>query len=282
MLVKELLDFIMETLAPLYDKREARAIATLYLQDRLALQKHEIPLRYRDEVEPTVVEIVRDDLVLLSSGVPVQYVLGKEEFCGLDFKVTPDVLIPRPETEELVRLVVDECCGRNVTVWDVGTGSGCIAVSLARLLPSASVFATDVSDKALEIAAYNAGHNGVDVCFAVHDMLQKTSPFGNCKFDVIVSNPPYIPASDRKTMHVNVAENEPENALFVPDDDKFVFYKALSCIGVNFLNEGGKMFVETYNRFHGELRDVFSASGFGKVESLRDFSGKDRFMRTSL
>ena len=169
--------------------------------------------------------------------------------------------------------------GRSVKIWDVGTGSGCIAVTLAKMLPNAQVFATDISEDALAVARSNAQRNGVGVTFARHDMRDTDHlPFGGVWFDVIVSNPPYIPASDRATMHRNVTDYEPSLALFVPDDDKLWCYKAVAQIGERVLNPGGRIYVETYHDFHEEIEEIFQQYGMREIQSMKDLNGNLRFV----
>ena len=209
----------------------------------------------------------------------MQYVLGSTEFYGLPFEVSPAVLIPRQETEELVQMVVQAYARKRVRIWDVGTGSGCIAVSLAKTLPDAEIFATDISEEALAVARRNAERNRVGVTFARHDMADDGHlPFGDTRFDIIVSNPPYIPSSDRAMMHRNVTGYEPEIALFVPDNDKLWCYAALARLGQRVLNSGGRIYVETYHDFHDELTGLFAEHGFSNVQSIRDLNEKSRFV----
>ena len=246
MTVKELVTSITQRLQPLYDSREAAAVALLYTQTKLGMQRHELVLYGNEPVTGSLETEIKRDVEQLATGCPVQYVLGETEFYGLPFKVSPAVLIPRPETEELVQMIAQRHAGAPVRIWDVGTGSGCIAVSLAKLLPDAAVFATDISEEALAIARENAGRNGVGVTFARHDMRDTENlPFGDQRFDVLVSNPPYIPASDRAAMHRNVTDHEPGLALFVPDDDKLWCYRALARLGRRVLKPGGRICVET-------------------------------------
>ena len=279
MTIKQLIYDIITTLQPLYDEREAAAIASLYVQSRLQMPRHELVLRGNEPVDESLLTIIQDDVEKLAQGCPVQYVLGETEFYGLPFKVTPAVLIPRQETEELVQMIAQRYAGKHVKIWDVGTGSGCIAVTLAKLLPDAEVFATDISEEALAVARHNAELNRVEVTFARHDMADAEQlPFGEIRFDVIVSNPPYIPASDRVTMHRNVTDYEPSLALFVPDDDKLWCYRALACLAQSTLNPDGCLYAETYHDFHNELAELFHQQGFTDIQSIRDLNGKLRFV----
>ena len=279
MTIKELINDITHRLQPLYDSREAAAVASLYAQTKLGMQRHELVLHGHESVDGALEAEIKRDVEQLATGCPVQYVLGETEFYGLPFKVSPAVLIPRPETEELVQMIAQRHAGAPVRIWDVGTGSGCIAVSLAKLLPDAAVFATDISEEALAIARQNAERNGVKVTFARHDMRDTENlPFGDQRFDVLVSNPPYIPASDRAAMHRNVTDHEPGLALFVPDDDKLWCYRALARLGRRVLNPGGRICVETYHDFHDELTDLFRKNEYSEVQSFRDLNGNPRFV----
>lgn len=279
MTIKQLTNDITQSLQPLYDPREAAAVASWYVCARMRMERYELALRGNEPVDETLMPAIRRDMERLAEGCPLQYVLGETEFYGLSFKVSPAVLIPRPETEELVQRVVQQYEGQKVRIWDVGTGSGCIAISLAKMLPDVEVFATDISEDALAVARENAECNGVGVTFARHDMADvEHLPFGETRFDVIVSNPPYIPASDRATLHKNVTDYEPETALFVPDDDKLWCYRALARLAQRTLAPGGRLYVETYHDFHEELAEMLHQHGFSDVQSMRDLNGRLRFM----
>ena len=257
--IKNLINEMTATLQPLYDPREAAAIASWYVCAKLGMERYELALRGNETLDESLMQEVRRDVERLAEGCPVQYVLGETEFYGLSFTVSPAVLIPRPETEELVQMVVQRYAGSAPRIWDVGTGSGCIAVSLAKSLKEAKVFATDISSEALTVARGNAERNGVGVTFVCHDMFDiENLPFAEEKFDVLVSNPPYIPASDRAAMHRNVVDYEPAQALFVPDEDKLWCYKALASLARRVLAPGGTLWVETYHDYHEEMIDLFA------------------------
>ena len=281
--VNNIIHRITQTLQPLYDEREAAAVAYVYACAKLGMARHEVALRGNEPVDDSLMADIQRDIERLAEGCPVQYVLGETEFYGLPFEVSPAVLIPRQETEELVQMVVEQVKGRGVSIWDVGTGSGCIAVSLAKMLPDVQVFATDISEEALAVARRNARHNGVEVTFARHDMRDAEHlPFWDRRFDIIVSNPPYIPASDRNSMHRNVTGYEPSLALFVPDDNALWCYDAVARLGQRVLNPSGRLYVETYHDFHEELITLFQTSGYADVLSIRDLNGKMRFVRAVL
>lgn len=279
MTCRQLITTITQQLQPLYDSREAAAVAYVYLCAKLGVQRHELVLRGDEPVDASLLADIQRDTDKMSQGCPVQYVLGETEFYGLPFEVSPAVLIPRQETEELVQRVAGQCKGRGVSIWDVGTGSGCIAVSLAKLLTDAQVVATDISEKALAVARRNARRNDVEVTFARHDMRDAEHlPFGDRRFDVIVSNPPYIPASDRPAMHRNVTDYEPSLALFVPDNDKLWCYESLARLGQCALNPDGRIYAETYHDFHEELAELFRQKSYQEVQSVRDLNGRLRFV----
>lgn len=281
--IKNLINEMTATLQPLYDPREAAAIASWYVCAKLGMERYELALRGNETLDESLMQEVRRDVERLAEGCPVQYVLGETEFYGLSFTVSPAVLIPRPETEELVQMVVQRYAGSAPRIWDVGTGSGCIAVSLAKSLKEAKVFATDISSEALTVARANAERNGVGVTFACHDMFDiENLPFAEEKFDVLVSNPPYIPASDRAAMHRNVVDYEPAQALFVPDEDKLWCYKALASLARRVLAPGGTLWVETYHDYHEEMIDLFARHGFSEIRSLQDLNGRPRFLTASL
>lgn len=281
--IKNLINEMTATLQPLYDPREAAAIASWYVCAKLGMERYELALRGNETLDESLMQEVRRDVERLAEGCPVQYVLGETEFYGLSFTVSPAVLIPRPETEELVQMVVQRYAGSAPRIWDVGTGSGCIAVSLAKSLKEAKVFATDISSEALTVARGNAERNGVGVTFVCHDMFDiENLPIAEEKFDVLVSNPPYIPASDRAAMHRNVVDYEPAQALFVPDEDKLWCYKALASLARRVLAPGGTLWVETYHDYHEEMIDLFARHGFSEIRSLQDLNGRPRFLTASL
>ena len=280
MTIREHIHRITQLLQPLYDTYEAAAIAKAYLQARLALPAHKMVLCANEALPAQVERQLDTDLPQLLDGHPLQYVLGEAEFYGLNFHVTPDVLIPRPETEELVDLIVrTHAHCPTLRIWDVGTGSGCIAVALAKNLPQAEVFASDISEAALAVAKENAKSNHVAINFARHDMLDTANlPFGDLKFDILVSNPPYIPESVKKEMHPNVVEHEPHLALFVPEENPLVFYDALAQIGKHCLVPQGKVYAETFEGHHKELEKLFLSHNYADFQSLEDINGKKRMV----
>ncbi len=282
---RPLFGWLVAELAGGYPQSEAQAIAYRLLDFFLNQSRTDVLL---DKPlvcpQPDWVPI----LTRLRAHEPLQYILGETEFYGRTFTVTPDVLIPRPETEELVQQVLQDVGKSNTqssilhsqfSILDVGTGSGCLAVTLAAELPTAQVEAWDLSEAALAIARRNAGRNGVTVSFRNQDVL--TAPFFALAspLSLLVSNPPYVTRSEAERMQPNVLDHEPHLALFVPDDDPLVFYEALARLGTQALVPGGRAFVEINERLGAETAEVFRRHGFASAEVLRDLSGKDRFVR---
>ena len=207
---------------------------------------------------------------------PIQYILGYSDFCGLRFKVTPATLIPRPETSELVEWIASEAIGKE-SILDIGTGSGCIAVSLAHKVPQSTVTAWDISNDALAVAAENSKANGQAVTFEQVD-IQAYQPTDE-QFDIIVSNPPYIKENEKEGMHANVLDWEPQTALFVPDSDPLLFYRAIAEKGLVLLKPGGSLYFEI-NRAHGkDTVDMLAALGYTSIELRKDFAENDRMIR---
>ena len=212
----------------------------------------------------------------IKAGEPVQYAVGRARFMGMDFKVTPDVLIPRPETEGLCDMIVRDADGRSdLRVLDIGTGSGCIAVSLARALPFAQVDAMDVSTAALAVARENAQQLGAKVNFIQDDILTAKAP--EAYYDIIVSNPPYVCRSEEVDMDERVSDREPALALFVPDDDPLKFYRAICRYASRGLKPGGRLYFEINSRFPEEMRRLMEDEGFTDVDVTRDYKGNYRF-----
>ena len=207
---------------------------------------------------------------------PIQYILGYSDFCGLRFKVTLATLIPRPETSELVEWIASEATGHE-SILDIGTGSGCIAISLAHKIPQSCVTAWDISPSALAVATENSKANNTEVEFAQVDILshQPTSE----QFDIIVSNPPYIKENEKEAMHTNVLDWEPHTALFVPDNDPLLFYRTIAQKGLAMLSPGGALYFEI-NRAHGkETMEMLAALGYTDIELRKDFADNDRMIR---
>ncbi len=286
-----------ETLAEKFPQREAEQLMRILLEDLfdidLKRQLMEPDLRI-DEIQHFQLE---QAVKRLMSGEPVQYVTGVARFCDLLIKVSPAVLIPRPETEELVQKICtislpcyssEGMCGskesmegvtKKYRIWDIGTGSGCIAIALAKHFTNAEVIAFDVSEEALQIAKENAEINGAKVTFVQDDVLHPTSDYFNQHVDLVVSNPPYVCDSERAAMEANVLDWEPDKALFVPNEDPLRFYRQILALAKNQLNPDGQVWFEINERMGDEMLSLCHEMGF-EAEIMLDFAGKPRFIRT--
>ena len=257
------IDALAARLTGLYDAREARSIALAAVAELSGLSPSAL---LTDPEAELAVEGLEESAARLAAGEPLQYVVGHTEFYGRRFAVREGVLIPRPETEELVDAILHgEREARRLL--DVGTGSGCIAASLALGMPGTEVFAADISDDALTVAAEN------------FQQLGEAFPE---RFDAIVSNPPYVPESDRAAMHPNVRDHEPGLALFVPDDDAIRFYRAIARAGRQMLTPGGRLWFEIYERAAAEIVRMLGAEGYTDTEVREDLFGKPRMVCTRL
>ena len=229
-------------------------------------------------------ESILNALNSLKEEKPIQYILGEAEFFGLPFKVSEDVLIPRPETEELVEWIVGchpECSeeSRGLQILDIGTGSGCIAISLAKKLPKAKVYALDVSKGALQVAKQNAELNRVDVEFIEDNILRPKTVDRGLKFDVIVSNPPYVREKEKELMRPNVLENEPHLALFVEDDNPLLFYDAICGFAKRNLKDDGALYFEINEYLGKDMLQLLKDYNFNSIELKQDIFNKDRMVK---
>ncbi len=215
----------------------------------------------------------------LSEHQPIQYVLGCAWFYDLQFEVNPSVLIPRPETEELVRWIIEDSKYKEPSILDIGTGSGCIAISLAKFIQSSKVFATDISAGALDIARINSGKNKADVAFRKDDILNPKLIHALPQFDIIVSNPPYVRKNEKEMMQDNVLKYEPHLALFVPDNDALVFYKAIADFAEKKLKPGGWLYFEINQNLGESTLNLLKQKGFEKPELRKDLFGNYRMIK---
>ena len=264
-------------IAASYAETEASALARWILEEEFGFSTLEL---YADKDTDFPMEKrnrLNDILVRLARFEPIQYIIGKTEFCGLTLKVSSDVLIPRPETAELVDWIVSDCPQSGLRVLDIGTGSGCIAITLAGRMVEAEVSAWDISEKALAVARENALHNNVRIAFSCMDVFNE--PTGTSVFDIIVSNPPYITESERAEMERNVLDYEPETALFVPDTDPLRFYRRIAHIGNQMLKPGGKLFFEINRAYGSETAAMLKYGGYSQVEVRSDSYGNARMIK---
>ena len=268
------IDALAARLTGLYDAREARSIALAAVAELSGLSPSAL---LTDPEAELAVEGLEESAARLAAGEPLQYVVGHTEFYGRRFAVREGVLIPRPETEELVDAILHgEREARRLL--DVGTGSGCIAASLALGMPGTEVFAADISDDALTVAAENFQQLGAAVTLRKADALNGLEEAFPERFDAIVSNPPYVPESDRAAMHVNVRDYEPPEALFVPDDDPLRFYRAIGRAARRLLRPDGRLWFEIYERLADETARLLADEGFGDIAVRRDINDKPRIL----
>lgn len=270
---REVVQYIEEPLLPLYGEREARQIARIVAEELSGLRTADFLV---EPERPLPIEGLDAVIARLAEGRPLQYVLGHAEFCGLDFLVREGVLIPRPETEELVRWIADSTAIDHPEILDIGTGSGCIALSLARLLPEARITAADISEEALTVARENARRLDARIELLRADALGELFPGRSSAFDLIVSNPPYIPRSERAAMRRNVVGYEPSTALFVEDDDPLVFYRAIARNARRLLRPEGLLYFEIHENFADETARLLSDEGFEETVVRRDINDKNR------
>jgi release factor glutamine methyltransferase len=270
------LKFLNSRLTELYGIPEAKSIIIMTIKHYSGLSLSEILLgkTIAAEAGKQIVEAL--EKVLMK--IPVQYVLGETEFYGRKFFVNENVLIPRCETEELVDLVIRENRSKAVNILDVGVGSGCIAISLDCELPGATVYAVDISVEALKVAEKNCNHNKANVLFAEYDILGDAKFPYNTKFDIIVSNPPYVRMSEKKYIHENVLEHEPHIALFVEDSSPLIYYEACLRFAGNRLADEGKIYVEINEALGNETLILFRDYGFDAI-LIQDLSGKNRIIK---
>ena len=269
-------------LTGIYDTDEAKAIVRWVLDVGFGLSLTDIVCGKTDELSQKACAELEGMMQRLEKGEPVQYVMGVAEFCGRRFRVEPGVLIPRPETGELCRMISQGVGSFVTSVLDIGTGSGCIAITLELEMPEAKVTAWDISEKALGIAKKNAGALGAEVTFERHDILdssQFTLHDSLPLWDVIVSNPPYVCQKEAAGMERHVLEHEPHLALFVPDDDPLLFYRAITRYAKEALKPNGLLYFELNPLYACETEAMVRESGFSETEIRLDMFGKQRFLK---
>ncbi len=296
MLLAEFIKNGVSVLSALYSEKEAKSIIFLLCESVLGTKSYTHIVDPGYVVDPLKLDTLNGYLERLKEAEPIQYIIGRTEFCGFSFNVTPDVLIPRPETEHLVKYIVKEASrlqrmrssyGKNaepVKILDLCTGSGCIAWAIAALVPGCKVVGVDVSEEALAIARKQGqtpdfkGQAVLEPSFVKADVLDMESDFGSGPFDFIVSNPPYLMQIEKYSMRRNVIEYEPEIALFAPDEDSLLFFKAVAMWARRLLVPGGKGIVEANELLSSETVQVFSEAGFVSVEATKDIFEKKRYV----
>ena len=268
--------FIKSELKDLYSPDEISSLTRLILEKEFAIPFADILACKFNHLSDAEMQKLTEIVGKLKNSEPIQYILGESDFFGLAFYVNGSVLIPRPETEELVQWVLESAENKPIKILDIGTGSGCIAVTLAKKMPSAEVHAWDISEDALEVARRNAERNGVKVIFSKRDMLLE--PVSDEKFDIIVSNPPYVTEVEKTEMQENVLNFEPHLALFVPDDNALVFYEKIADFALTNLNKGGQLFFEINRAKGADIARLLEEKGFKNIELRKDISGNERMV----
>jgi release factor glutamine methyltransferase len=282
--VKDVSAAFQKGLASLYDAKEIDSLCNIAIAEIAGTSSAKIKAFPELELPAEHLEAINQILDELKTGKPIQYILGHTEFYGLTFNVNPSVLIPRPETEELVEWIIG--AGRKAQggwqqrrILDIGTGSGCIAISLKKNLPQFSVAAMDISPEALKTAKENAELNDVDVNFIQADILDLNSAFKIPHSEIIVSNPPYVTLHDKIQMHTNVTDFEPHTALFVPENDPLIFYKAIADFAARNLETGAWLFLEINESYGKQIVELLTNKSFKNIELRKDMSGKDRMIK---
>jgi release factor glutamine methyltransferase len=289
--------YIKEQLSGIYDDSEAQSIASLALEHISSFDPSERLLKKEELLSPAQLEQLQKALQRLQQHEPIQYVMNKAWFYGMELFVDKAVLIPRPETEELVDWIVKDvkASGKDVfhrkpaeadetnklKILDVGTGSGCIALALKKTMPKAEVWGCDISEEALNVARRNGSSLDIRVDFQGIDFLDLAQQKQLPAVDIIVSNPPYIPFNNKEQMHPNVVEHEPHTALFVPDNDPLIFYKALAQFSRHRLYENGSIYMEIHEDLGNDVITLFKQEGYGNVELRKDMQGKERMVKVS-
>ena len=301
MTLKDLANKFKLDLSTIYDEEEAHALFLITLEHVLKYGRGNYLLKKEEVISTESLNKLDTILTTLQTGKPIQYITGSTKFYGLPFKVNPSVLIPRPETEELVEWIIEEVKSYELTVTnnkfvnrqssikyilDIGTGSGCIAIALKKNLPDVTVYAVDIARDSLEIAKQNAELNKVDVEFIQDDILypraieSQISPH-TPHISIIVSNPPYITENEKSGMHENVLANEPHSALFVSNENPLIFYEAITDFALKNLTKNGLLFFEINEYLGKQTIDLLKCKGFINIELRKDMHGKDRMIKAN-
>ncbi len=282
-LVRDIRKYYCEQLCSVYENDEANAMILILLEHYFNINRIKMALEpdlRLSESEMLTFHFAVKDLL---KNKPIQYIIGETEFCDSKFKVNENVLIPRPETSEMIYKIVERQKTkdkRQLSILDIGTGSGCIAISLAKQIPNSKVYALDISEKALEVAKGNAINNDTDVTF-IHDDILNLKNNIETEFDIIVSNPPYVRELEKAEMRDNVLDWEPHNALFVSDDDPLIFYRNILEFAKSHLKENGEIWFEINEYLGKEMTDLCKEYGFSDVEIFKDFRGRERALKTT-
>ncbi|RLK02337.1 peptide chain release factor N(5)-glutamine methyltransferase [Tenacibaculum discolor] len=282
MQLKQYKSYFSEQLKSVYPQTEIDTFFFFLIEEYLELKRIDLTLRPDFEISSDKRILLNEALVRLKEEEPIQYILTKTEFYGLPFKVNQNTLIPRPETEELVEWIINEVDKNqeSLSILDIGTGTGCIPISLKKHLPKTTVSTIDVSEEALKTAKQNAVLNKVEVSFMHQDILKTEELSG--EFDIIVSNPPYVRELEKVEIKNNVLKNEPHLALFVEDNNPLIFYKKIADLAKNSLTKTGLLFFEINQYLGLETVEMLKNKGFRQIELRKDLFGNDRMIKASL
>ncbi len=281
MQLRQLYNFFLDELKPIYGLDETASMANMIFEHFAGANRTVIISQPDKTLKAEEISALENALAQLKKHVPVQYIIGHAWFAGNKFKVSPAVLIPRPETEELVMEAVDFIkTNHKKTVLDIGSGSGCIPISIKKKLPHTKVTSVDISAAAIQIAEENAKENDSSINFLQIDFLDSKNWDSLPQYDVIISNPPYIPEKEKALLDANVTEHEPHLALFVPDNDALIFYEKIAAFGLKHLAKGGKIFMETHEAFTQDVAAHFTQQGYDAIVK-KDFFGKNRMVVAS-
>jgi release factor glutamine methyltransferase len=299
MTIQEASRQLISDLSALYDKREATSIADMVMENLTGWKKIDLIIKKQDTLPEKQEELLKRYTGELISNRPVQYVLGEAWFYGMKFFVDENVLIPRPETEELVEWVLKEmgkgekrnteinpqtklAVKESLSVLDIGSGSGCIPIALKKELPDTEIYSCDISKNALRIARQNAGVHNANIHFFELDFLNKDQRAILPEFHILISNPPYIPLKEKSSLGLNITGYEPRLALFVPDDSPLIFYEAIADFAKEKIAETGSIFVEIHEDFSASVKKLFSFKGFSTIEIKKDLQGKERMLKATM
>ena len=288
--IKKFRDYFNKTLKKIYPTSEIDTFLFLLLEEYLNFKRIDVVLKSNFKISPEDLILLKSSTKLLEQEIPIQYILGKTEFYGFPFILNEHVLIPRPETEELITSILEKVLKtktfhtnakeKQLKILDIGTGSGCIPISLKKSLPFAEITAIDVSNEALTIAKKNTVLNKVDINLTQQDILKTTSL--NQLYDIIVSNPPYVRESEKKEIKNNVLNNEPHMALFVEDNNPLIFFDKIAELAKNHLTKNGLLFFEINQYLGKETVDLLRLKGFNTIELKKDIFGHDRVIIASI
>ena len=275
-------DSIRKNLAGLYPEGEIEQLVVLIFNHLLNYSKIDIHLNLQTSVSDEIFQKVSSVISQLKEFQPIQYIFGETDFYGLKFTLNQHVFIPRQETEELVHWVISENAAKHIRILDIGTGSGCIAIVLARHIGNSFVDAIDISKKAIETAIINASANDTKVNFFKYDILGDEVFPESVLYDIIVSNPPYVRESEKHLSGPNVTGYEPHEAIFVRDEDPFIFYKAIAAFGNKYLKKNGDIYLEINEAFGAKMKALLSDSGYHDIVLKKDINNKDRMLKAKL